>query len=125
MIVHHIRRMSHRGWVDIEEAHQDLADNARADRSVAVQAFKVQLRRSRIPEPCRVDVRLESRAICRDVMRDELAKERPAGRFRSQRRLIVLFVAAVAEPAGPAKGVQECFVCRERRKIGKQSGVRA
>ena len=31
-----------------------------SDRSVAVQTFKVQLRRSRIPEPCRVDVRLES-----------------------------------------------------------------
>ena len=30
-----------------------------SDRSVAVQTFKVQLRRSRIPEPCRVDVRLE------------------------------------------------------------------
>src|SRR5882724_5590358 len=28
-----IRRMSHGGRVEIEEAHQDLADNARADRS--------------------------------------------------------------------------------------------
>src|SRR6202043_3105288 len=27
-----IRRMSHRGRVEIEEAHQDLADNARANR---------------------------------------------------------------------------------------------
>jgi hypothetical protein len=58
-------------------------------------------------------------------MRDKLAKEWPAGRFRSQRRLIVLCIAAVAEPAGSAKGVQERFVCRERWKIGKQSSVRA
>jgi hypothetical protein len=96
-----------------------------SDWPVAVQTFKVQLRRSRIPEPCRVDVRLESRAICRDVMRDELAEEWPAGRFRSQRRLIVLYIAAVAEPAGSAKGVQERFVCCERWKIGKESSVRA
>jgi hypothetical protein len=58
-------------------------------------------------------------------MRDELAEEWPAGGFRSQRRLTVLLIAAVAEPAGSAKGVQERFVCRERRKIGKKSAVRA
>ena len=32
---------------------------------------------------------LGSRAICRDVMRDELAEEWPAGRFRSRRRVTV------------------------------------
>src|SRR5690349_16153521 len=58
-------------------------------------------------------------------MRDELAEERPARRFRSQRCLVVLCIAAVAEPARPAKGVQERFVCCERWKIGKESSVRA
>ena len=67
---------------------------------------------------------MESRAICRDVMRDELAEEWPAGRFRSERRLVVFCIAAVAEPAGSAKGVQERFVCCERWKIGKESSVR-
>jgi hypothetical protein len=76
-----------------------------SDRAVAVETFKVQLRRSRIPQSCRVDVRLERRAISRDVMRDELAKERPARRCRSKRRLIVLLIGAVAEPAGSAKRV--------------------
>jgi hypothetical protein len=57
-------------------------------------------------------------------MRDELAEERPAGRFRSQGRLIVLLISAVAEAAGSAKRVQEGFVRRERRKIGKESSVR-
>src|SRR5258706_4489204 len=96
-----------------------------SDWSVAVQAFKVQLRRSRIPEPCRVDVGLESRAICRDVVRDELAEEWPARRFRSERRLVVLCIAAVADAAGATEGVQERVVRRECRKIGKQSSVRA
>jgi hypothetical protein len=90
-----------------------------SNRSIAIQTFKVQLRRSRVPELCRVDVRLESGAIGRDVMRHELAEERPAGRFRSERRLIVLCIAAVAEPAGSAKGVQERFVCCECGKIGE------
>jgi hypothetical protein len=68
---------------------------------------------------------LERRAIGRDVMRDELAEERPAGRFRSKRRLIVLLIGAVAESAGSAKRVQERFVRDERGKIGKESSVRA
>jgi hypothetical protein len=58
-------------------------------------------------------------------MRDELAKEWPAGGFRSKRRLVVLCIAAVAEPTGSAKGVQERFVGCERRKIWKESSVRA
>jgi hypothetical protein len=58
-------------------------------------------------------------------MRHELAEERPAGRFRSERPLIVLYIAAVAEAAGSAKGIQERFVCCERWEIGEQSSVRA
>src|SRR5947207_204073 len=57
-------------------------------------------------------------------MRDELAEEWPTGRFRSERRRIVLHVAAVAEPAGPTEGVQEGFVCRERGQVGEQARVR-
>ena len=53
------------------------------------------------------------------------SQSRLAGRFRSERRLVVLCIAAVAEPAGSAKGVQERFVCCERWKIGKESSVRA
>jgi hypothetical protein len=68
--------MSHGGRVEIEEAHQDFADNARAN------------------------------SVPRDA-------------------LVVLCIAAVAEPAGSAKGVQERFVCCERWKIGKESSVRA
>jgi hypothetical protein len=68
---------------------------------------------------------LKRRAIGRDVMRDELTEEWPAGRFRSERRLVVCCIAAIAEPAGSAKGVQERVVGGERLKIGKESSVRA
>src|SRR2546422_10005157 len=46
-----IRRMSHRGRVEIEEAHQDFADNARADRSEPIAtAPNVSLALDVVPE---------------------------------------------------------------------------
>jgi hypothetical protein len=57
-------------------------------------------------------------------MGDELSEERPARGFRRKRRRIVLGVAAVTEPAGPAERVQERFVGGECRQGGKESRVR-
>src|SRR5713101_2493318 len=46
-----IRRMSHRGRVEIEEAHQDFADNARADRPEPIAtASNVSLALDVVPE---------------------------------------------------------------------------
>src|SRR5882762_10450781 len=46
-----IRRMSHRGRVEIEEAHQDFADDARADRSEPIAtAPNVSLPLDVVPE---------------------------------------------------------------------------
>src|SRR5207247_10830415 len=46
-----IRRMPHGGLVEIEEAHQDFADNARADRSEPIAtASNVSLALDVVPE---------------------------------------------------------------------------
>src|SRR4029077_19454261 len=48
-----IRRMSHRGRVEIEETHQDFADNARANRPESIAtAPNVSLPLDVVPERC-------------------------------------------------------------------------
>src|SRR5258706_10422736 len=48
-----IRRMSHRGRVEIEEAHQDFADNTRANRPEPIAtASDVSLALDVVPERC-------------------------------------------------------------------------
>src|SRR5258708_2719853 len=92
--------------------------------SVAVEAFEIELRGSRVSQTRGVDVRLERGAVGGDVVGDELAEKRPARGVRAQRRRIRLGVAAVAEPSGAAQRIEELLFRGERREIGKQARVR-
>ena len=68
-------------------------------------------------------VRAQRRAVGGDVVRDELAEERPAGgdgRVVGARRL---GVGAVAGAAGRADHVQQPLVGRERRQVGEHPPV--
>ena len=85
------------------------------DRAVAVQAFQVQLRRTRVPKRLRVDVALERRPIRGDVVRDELAEDRPAGRLLAKRGWRVDDIVAVAQSAGAAE-------CEKKRPSAWNAG---
>src|SRR6266436_6614167 len=87
-----IRRMSHRGRVEIEEAHQDFADNARADRSEPIAtAPNVSLALDVVPErrlaaptnPRSADLVTRQRCFI-EATRDGLARWKP---FASKKRV--------------------------------------
>jgi hypothetical protein len=60
-------------------------------------------------------VRLQRGSIRGDVVRDELAEERPASGFGSERCFIVVHVAAVAQSARAPERKEEWLVSGERR----------
>src|SRR6266850_4812195 len=79
-----IRRMSHRGRVEIEEAHQDLADNASANRPEPIAtASNVSLALDVVPErrltaptnPRRADLVTRQRRFI-EATRDGLARRK-------------------------------------------------
>src|SRR5436190_14432564 len=94
------------------------------DRSVAVETFKIELRRSGVLQLRRIEVRPEGGAIGCDVMGDELTEKRPSGGLRAERPGIVFDRSAVAQTTRPAERVQERLVRRKRRQIRKQARVR-
>ena len=57
-----------------------LVEVRAADGAAAVDALEVQARRAEVPQPVLLGVRAQRRAVGGDVVRDELADERPAGR---------------------------------------------
>ena len=57
-----------------------LVEVRAADRAAAVEALEVEPRRAEVAQPTLLGVRAERRAVGGDVVRDELADERPAGR---------------------------------------------
>src|ERR1700730_4186514 len=93
------------------------------DRSVAVQTFEVQLRRSRIAQRPGIDMTAERRSIRGDVMRDELTEDWPPGRNCAQRAGRVRLIATVTQSAGTADRVKKCLVGLIWWEIGKHARV--
>ena len=103
-----------------------LVEVGAADGPAAVEALEVQARRAEVAQPVLLGVRAQRRAVGGDVVRDELADERPAGRDgRVVRVLDLLGLGAVAGPAGRADHVQQRLVGRERRQVGEHPAVAA
>ena len=57
-----------------------LVEVGAPDRAAAVQALEVEPRRAEVPQRALLRVRAKRRAVGGDVVGDELAEERPAGR---------------------------------------------
>jgi hypothetical protein len=66
-----------------------LEQERMADRAIAIQALKVQPWRSGILEFTGVDAVAYRRSIRRDVVGDELAKERPPCGVPTERRFVI------------------------------------
>src|SRR5204863_3351017 len=68
-----------------------------ANRAVAVQTLEVQERRARVAQRGGIRMAPQRRSIRRDVVRDELAEDRPAGGDIAKRLRAVVSVAAIAD----------------------------
>jgi hypothetical protein len=84
-----------------------------SNRAVAIETLEIQLRCTRIAQGTRIDVALKRRSIGRDVMGDELPKDRPAGGGFSKRTWSVRRVTAVAEATCSTECVKKRFVSVE------------
>ena len=100
-----------------------LVEVRAADRAAAVEALEVEARRAEVAQPVLLGVRAQRRAVGGDVVRDELAEERPAGRDGRVVAARRLGLAAVAGAAGRADHVQQRLVGRERRQVGEHPAV--
>jgi hypothetical protein len=70
-----------------------------AGRSVAVQAFKVELRAAGIVQFRRIGMRSQRGPVCRDIVRHKLAEDRPTRGGVPQRIGRVIDVPAIANSA--------------------------
>src|SRR6476661_1902360 len=94
------------------------------DRAVPVEALEIDLRRSRVAQPARVNVPPDHGSIGRDVVRDELPEEGPPRRILTERRLVVLLIAAVAQSPRIPERQQELIVGREGGELREQPSIR-
>jgi hypothetical protein len=58
-----------------------LKEKRMTDRSVAIEAFEIELRRSSVSQASCVHMRLERGPVGGDIVRDELTEKRPTGGF--------------------------------------------
>ena len=93
------------------------------DRTIAVESLEIQPRRPRVPQLREIRMHLRRRSIGGDVVGDELAEKRPAGRLRRERRRFVCLVSAVAQAAGAAERKQQFLLGAERGEIRKEAPV--
>src|SRR5439155_19837201 len=92
-------------------------------RTVAVQAFEVQLRGAGVAQRARTDMAVERRSIGRDVMGDELTKDRPAGGDTAERSRCIGEIAAVAQSPSATEGVKKRLVGCERREVRQHTRI--
>ena len=90
-----------------------------AGRSVAVQAFKVELRAAGIVQFRRIGMGSQRGPVCRDIVRHKLAKDRPTSRAISERTARIIDFPAIAKTTGSAERAKELLIRPKRWQLGK------
>ena len=83
--------------------------------SVAVQAFKVDLRAARIAQFRGIGMIAQNRSVGRNIVSHELAEDRPSSGRRAERIGSIVGVSAIADPARTPERVQELLIRLKRR----------
>jgi hypothetical protein len=91
--------------------------------SVAVQAFKVELRTAGVAQGRRIGMGSQNGSVSRYIVSHKLAEDRPSRRGVSQVGGRVMGVSAIAETARATERVQELLIALKRREFGKHPGV--
>ena len=94
-----------------------------ARRSVAVQAFKVELRAASILQFRRIGMGSQNRPVSRNIVSNKLAKDGPTCGGITQGIGRVIDLSDIAETACAAERVQELLIRLKRRQLGKHSSI--
>ena len=94
-----------------------------ASRSVAVEAFKIELRAARIVQPLGIGMALQNGPVSRNVVRHKLAEDGPTGGGVTQGIRGVFDISAVADATCTTKRVQELLIGLKRWQLGKHPTV--
>src|ERR1700722_4364145 len=100
-----------------------LVEEWMAGRSVAVEAFKIELRAARIVQPRDIGVALQNGPVSRNVVSHKLAEDGPTGRGVTQGIGGVLDISAIADTACAAESMQESLIGLKRWQLGKHPSV--
>lgn len=94
-----------------------------ASRSVAVQAFKIELRSARIVEFRRIGMGSQDGPVSGNIVSYKLSEDRSTSRGVAQGVGRVIDVSAIAKAACATKSVQELLIGLKRRQLGKHPGI--
>src|SRR5690349_17637038 len=90
-----------------------------ADWTVAIEAFKVMLRATRIAPFRGIGMGSQDGPVSRNIVSHKLTEDGPASRGGTQGLRRISNVSAIADTPGTTKRVQELLIGLKRREIGK------